>query len=336
MHGNLKPFAPEVTELLLISKSILDRLRTQTPATPDRHSIAINILLAHDAAELALAAIANQCGRLPSGNQHYLMDYFAPLKTLHPESEVTGRGYFDQLNRVRLNLKHKGIFPDPQQWAQVAERVYEHVSTWCANYLQLDFDELDQSVLLNDPTVKEHYEKAKTHFAQGDYREVLEESAQALNAVFEKKPALSGISVGKSSAEDAIRLAAFGVQANDFIRLQRFLPKVTSDSAELKKLIWTQDENGHPGNWHEEAARFCLATVIDIAVKVQTAAWIPGPVPFHAIYEYKVEATKDDVEIWNLPEDKEYDMSLNGDVINRKLVKKLSKGVDRACDSCAN
>jgi len=159
----------------------------------------------------------------------------------------------------------------------------------------------------------------------------MEEVAWTLQATFSKKPALSGISVGESHAEDAIRLAAFGVQANDFIRLQQFLPKVTAQSGGLSKLTWTQDEYGHPGNWNEEAARFCLAAVIDIAVKLQRAAWIPGPIPFYAIYEHKVEAIveaiKDGVEIWNLSQDKAYSLDLDGNVVNRKLVKTLSKGM---------
>jgi len=115
MPENHKPLLPEVTEILLIAKSILDRLKSETPASPDRHSIVVNILLAHDAAELALSAVAQQCGKLPSGKYHYLMDYFAPLKTLHQDKEVPGRGYFDQLNRARQNLKHVGVFPDTQQ-----------------------------------------------------------------------------------------------------------------------------------------------------------------------------------------------------------------------------
>ena len=324
MPRTRKPLAPEVTELLLISKSILDRLRTQISAMPHRDSIAINILLAHDAAELALAAIANQCEKLPVGNQHYLMHYFASLKTLHPKSEVVGHGYFDQLNRVRVNLKHKGIFPDPDQWARVGEKVYEYVSAWCSKYLSLNLDDLDRSVLLTDPEVKVHYARAQTHFVRRQYKEVMEELAWTLQAIFEKKPALRGISVGKSNAEHAIRLAAFGVQANDFIRLQQFLPQVLGQ--QVTKLIWTQNEYGHPGNWHEEAARFCLNTVVDIAVKLQAAAWIPGPVPFFVLYDYKLEAIKDDVEIWNLPEGNEYTFDLSGNRVDRKLIKTLSKG----------
>jgi len=94
----------------------------------------------------------------------------------------------------------------------------------------------------------------------------------------------------------------------------------------VEKFIWNQDNYGHLGNWHEEAAQFCLNTALDIAVKLQTAAWIPGPVPFHALYVYKVEATKDDVQIWNLPQYQDYTFDLRGDVVNRKLIKTLSKG----------
>jgi hypothetical protein len=200
MARSRKSLAPETIELLLLSKSMLDRIRALAPVTPDRHPVALNVLLAHDAAELALAAVAHHCEKLPSGNRRYLMDYFAPLKTLHPKTDVRGQGYFDQLNRVRVNLKHKGIFPEPNQWMGVAERVYEYLSGWCSKYLHITLDELDRSVLLTDQAVKEHYDSAKRHFVQRKYKEVMEELAWTLHTVLETKPALSGISVGQSDA----------------------------------------------------------------------------------------------------------------------------------------
>ena len=181
------------------------------------HSIAMNVLLAHDAAELALAGIANQCGKLPPGNRHSFMDYFPPLKTCIPKAKSPEMAILTSSIEFGLISNIKVYSPDPQQWSRVGERVYEYVSAWCSKYLKVNFDALDQSVLLNDHDAKLHYDKAKKHFASQEYKEVLEEVAETLRITFDKKPALSGISIGKSSAEDAIRLAAFGVQANDLL-----------------------------------------------------------------------------------------------------------------------
>lgn len=318
--------ARETTDLLLVSKSIIDRVRAQRTSNPDRFSLAINILLAHDAAELTIAAIASHLDKLPTGDKRYLMDYFSSIKTLHPEKEVAGKSYFDQLNRVRVNLKHKGIFPDPQQWGGVGDRVYEYLQQWCFQYLELSLDDLDESVLIRDPEVKRYYEEARANFAMQKYKDVMEKLAWALHAIFEKKAALHGLAVGVPNAENAIRLAAFGVQANDFLRLQQFLPRILVQFQGPPKIRWSQSEYGHPGNWHAETARFCLRTFLDLALKLQMVSWIPGPIHFSLVYECKIEIIKDTAEVWNLPEDKPYDYNLNGDIINRELIKKLSKG----------
>ena len=55
---------------------------------------------------------------------------------------------------------------------------------------------------------------------------------------------------------------------------------------------------GHPGNWREDCAEFCLRTFVDVAVKLQGAQWIPGPVSRDILYEQQIEALKDGVEFW--------------------------------------
>ncbi len=61
----------EVADLILLSKSMIDRIRIQFNASPDSHTLAASVLLAHDSAELALAANANQTGQLPTGSQRH-------------------------------------------------------------------------------------------------------------------------------------------------------------------------------------------------------------------------------------------------------------------------
>ncbi len=61
----------EVADLILLSKSMIDRIRIQFNASPDSHTLAASVLLAHDSAELALAVNANQTGQLPTGSQRH-------------------------------------------------------------------------------------------------------------------------------------------------------------------------------------------------------------------------------------------------------------------------
>ena len=154
----------------------------------------------------------------------------------------------------------------------------------------------------------------------------MEKLAIALHAVFMKNPALRQLSVGIPSAEHAIKLAAFGVHANDFLTLQQFLPKVILTLQGPPEIQWDQEQYGHPGNWDKDAARFCLETFLDVAIKLQSANWIPSPIHFSLLYEHKIEVLGDDVGIWSLPEDKPYTFNLKGEIINRKLITTLSKG----------
>src|ERR1019366_6914097 len=116
------PLKSEVLDRMLLSKSFLEKIRFQPVAAHDRHTLAANILAAHDAAELAIAGICDQLGCLPQKGNSYLMDYFASYKTARG-ADLYAIGYFRNLNSTRNSLKHNGLFPDAKQWSRVGETV---------------------------------------------------------------------------------------------------------------------------------------------------------------------------------------------------------------------
>jgi hypothetical protein len=292
------PLAQDVMERLLLAKDLLGRIRFSAVARPDRPTLASQILTAHDAAELALAAVARHVGQLPASSQTYLMDYFPAIRAEHPEREVEGRGYFNQLNRVRTNIKHHGIFPDAQQWYRVGENVYSYVSRWCEQYLGLPLDELDEASLITNEDVKRHYDNATAAYRDHNPRNVLEHLALAAHSLFLDNAALRGLQAGVAKAEDAIILSAFGVNGNDYLTLQEFLPRVVETRDGEPSLKWNQARFGHPGNWKDSAAQFCLTTFVTIALRIQNAEWIPGAIEFNMLYEHKIEAVREGVELW--------------------------------------
>jgi hypothetical protein len=226
------------------------------------------------------------------------MDYFPEIKKEHSNKPVAGQPYFSSLNSVRIGIKHEGNFPDPQQWYRVGERTYEYVSEWCQEYLGLSLDELDESVLIRDDKVKEWHKKAKEALGQDRFRESLEHLAYATEALFSSNRALRGLIIGKSRAEDAIKLAAFGVHANDYLALQEFLPSIFLKRGYDQPVVkWEQKKYGHPGNWTRYAAEFALKTFVDVALRIQDADWIPGAMEFDVLYEHKITALEDGVEI---------------------------------------
>ncbi len=294
-------FTPEVFIRLLVAKGLLDQIRFNPTAHPDRVTLARQILTAHDAAELAAAAIAQQLGKLPKSQKTFLMDYISSIKESHPEKDAAGRDYFSQLNQVRIDIKHLGIFPDPRQWYRVGERTWEYVSGWCQDYLGRSLEDLDESSLIYDSDVKKHYDSAVEAFGRNDYKETLERLAFATEALFNSNRALRNLSVGISRAEDAIKLAAFGVHANDYLALQEFLPNLVYNKENELVVKWEQKKYGHPVNWRNEAAAFCLKTFVNVALRIQDANWIPGAIDFDIVYEHKVTALIDGVEITQEP-----------------------------------
>jgi hypothetical protein len=314
----------EVADQLLLSKSLLEKIRFQAAPNPDRFSLAMHILTAHNAAELALAAIASARSVRLSKTQPAMMDYLEALKTLHSGREVVGRAYFDRLNRVRNALKHAGAFPDPKQFANVAEVIYNLLSDLCAEYLEISLDDLDESALLTSATVKQLYDQAHTTLAEGKYKEVLEYLAQAMFFLFMEGAGLRSLSIGWANPTDAIKLTGFGVPANDYLTLQEFLPEVREASDGTPKIKWQQGEYGHPGNWRKEAATFCLKAFLDVALKIQGARLIPGPIDFASLYQHQVTAIQDEIEIWRSAADGT--LYLPTDESDRVLVRRLKKG----------
>jgi hypothetical protein len=292
------PLKPNVLDRLLLSKSFLDRIRFQPVAVNDRHGLASSIIASHDAAELAMAAVADEIGCSPANTgKAYLMDYFDPIEK-KTGTVAYGKDYAPQLNAVRTQVKHQGLFPDARQWSRVAETVYQHVSKWCQDYLKISFEDLDESALLTYQDVKGLYEEAKTCRDSGDFKTALEKISIALSIVFERNSALRGLTAGDSRSDDAIRLSGFGVHANDFLALQEFLPHVESRGTSAGLPQWKQSQFGHPGNWTEASVEFCLRTFVDVAIKIQDAHWVPGAIDRGVLYDQQIEALRDDVEIW--------------------------------------
>jgi hypothetical protein len=287
---------PEVLDRLLLSKSFLEKIRFQPVAVHDRHTLAANIIAAHDAAELAIASVCDQLDCLPQKGDSYLMNYFESYKKTRGK-DLYAREYFRNLNTARNSLKHQGLFPDAKQWSRVGELVFQHITKWCSDDLDASFAELDESALLLNADVKRLFDEAKESAVQGDFKGTLERLALALSIVFRKNSALRGFEAGNASTEDVIRVVGFGIHGNDFLALQQILPHISRWGAGNTPQ-WKQSEFGHPGNWHESSAEFCLRTFVDVAVKLQGAQWIPGPLSRDILYEQRIEALKDGVEFW--------------------------------------
>lgn len=313
------PMTQEVLDRLLLAKFLLGQLRAAPVASPDRLSLARQILTAHDAAELAIAGVAAFLDCLPPSPKTFLMDYFPSIQD-KTGADVPGRDFFSALNRARVGIKHHGDFPNLQQWLRVGDSVYRYLGEWCTGYLQLSLDALDESALIRHPDARRQINAAKELRDRGLNKEALECIAIALHGVLRDNPALRNISVGSPRADDAIKLAAFGVHANDFIAIQEFLPVVSAALDGRITIRWKQEPHGHPANWNQPATDFCLRTFVHVAVRIQDAEWIPGALEFLYVYEHKVTAVTDGVELF------QWRPFLPGLAPDRRVVRTLARG----------
>ena len=280
----------DVFERLLLAKALLSEIDVVPTVRPDSLTTARYVLIAHDAAELVLAAVARQLQCSITKKDPGFMDYVGVI------NDIPHLDFFSNLNRLRVDVKHHGLMPNIEQWGNVAELAYRSISSVCEKYLEIQLAQLDESILVRHEGMKRLIAEAKTAYQRKDYRVVLEGLARALFILFKNNPALRSMTIGKPHAKDAIKLTAFGVNANEFLAMQAFLPSVSEDKNSVS-FQWEQEQYGHPANWTQEAAEFCLKTIIHVAVRIQGATWIPSAIDFLYVYEHKVTALEDDVEI---------------------------------------
>ncbi len=266
---------PEVLHRLLLAKSILGVGRTPPLGRPDSYVIAMHVLNAHDAADLVFASIADHQQKLTAavGKMPAMVECLKLIDSTTNKYE----GYFKQLNEARNTLKHVGNLPNTNQWVSVAQDVFEKLSTLCEETLNISLGEVDESELLMNDEVRAYLDAAKEARISEDFKLALEETGRALFVSLEAAPDIGGIQVGCPKTEDALKLTAFGISANDFLRLQEFLPSVSGVSPLLTgqreplEIEWKQSEFGHPGNWNDDVVSFCISACLNVALSIQNA-----------------------------------------------------------------
>lgn len=290
---------PEVLHRLLLAKSILATGRNAPLGQPNPNLVARQVLNAHDAADFVFAAIADQQNKLPVHGKDSMMQCLEAIDT--PDKH---KGYFKQLNDTRNSLKHSGVLPNTSYWGSVASDVFEKLSSLCYATLAISLDDVDESELLINDEARRHVDAAKKARDAQEFKLAIEEIGKALFVSLDDAPDMGRIQVGRAKAEDALKLTAFGISANDFLRLQEFLPMVSgfplflTGKREPPDVYWKQNEFGHPGNWDDDVVGFCISTYLSVALGIQNASPIPYAREFSSLYEYRVTATEDQVEVW--------------------------------------
>lgn len=274
---------PETIDRLLLSRSLIAPLRFK-PAS-DRFAVAAYVLAAHDAAELAIAAICSESAvpNISDTRALGLPDYLGALRQhQHPSVEVPGRDYISKLNRLRVDLKHHGITPDRDQWDDVAQVTFGYISSWCQKYLGIDYAGIDAVDLIHSDFIRKIIRLAHERLQDDKFRECFEKLAEAIaESSLQLFPSGVRVVVGQADAETALTVSAYGVDPGRFLALQRLLPSYAFFYAEPH---WTKRQYGHEGNWNRPNAEFAYEETVNLLTRLQGATPYPTPFLFEHVF----------------------------------------------------
>jgi len=198
----------EVIQRILLAKAVLSPYRFAPWSEPDAYVIAMQLLAAHDAADLVFAAIVDHQGKGTDKSRGFsMMESLGAINTDANSQKPTA--YFRQLSEARDSLKHRSNFPNTKQWANAGRTVYERLSEMSEACLGLSLDDIDESELLTNDEVKNYFTAAQKAAQAGEYRTALEHLGTALYVLLEANSSLGDIRVGVARAEDAIKLSGF-------------------------------------------------------------------------------------------------------------------------------
>jgi hypothetical protein len=266
------------------------------------------VLAAHDAAELAIAAICSEV-RVPDisdKNAPALPEYLRKLKGhAHSGVDVTAQDYITKLNSVRVSLKHHGITPDINQWGGVAEKVFGHIAEWCLKYLRINYAEVDAGDLIQAKSIRDLLNISRSCLQQEQFKECLENLAQAIiMSSLELPPIGVHVTVGRADADTALALSGYGVDPGKFIALQRLLPSGAGMYGLGLTPQWKKTDYGHKANWTRQNAEFAYEETINLLTRLQQANPYPAPLLFDDVFETDLVVTRDSPEVtvmhWSL------------------------------------
>jgi Tfp pilus assembly protein PilZ len=145
----------KIREQLFLSRDLLSETAHQDTATPGPLRLLRDLIVAHGAIELALAAICIQLDCLPNKKDPRLPDYLDSLaRAMHVAPDEKEVVYVAELYRALIDSQLRFRLPDPGRWARAKEEALEHIASWCQQFLGLGVLDLESSAAARlDPHV---------------------------------------------------------------------------------------------------------------------------------------------------------------------------------------
>jgi hypothetical protein len=155
--------SPDVRKRVLYGKYLLFRAKS-AQAEHNELSVAVSLLLMHDASELVMLAAADH---LQLGAKWSFMEFWEKVKQTS-RKEPGHKIPMDQLNTLRVGFKHKGTLPHSQTVRDLTPRVEAFCEEVSKDLLGLDFSELGLADLVSDDEVRKALQEAQQALKTGD------------------------------------------------------------------------------------------------------------------------------------------------------------------------
>jgi hypothetical protein len=280
----------QVLNRIVIGNQLLSTAGSLTP-NADPLAVAQAVLVAHDASELILAALAAHLkASFKDKKKTYLMDY---VDAIELKTQISIKPFFQTLNEARISFKHNGILPTPHQFYHCVSEALKELDKASVACIGEPLDEVGLGMLIEDDVAQQLYHKAKKLNGEGKFKEALESLALCFKAALDATPYGVTVNVGEPESEAALHLLGCGVDPSMFLSVQRFLPIVDWFDA----ISWNPRGTGHPGNWTMENVDYCADSLLRIILQIQHSQFRPHAMPFEYVYEDVLTANRDGVVV---------------------------------------
>lgn len=175
----------DIRKRLLYAKYLLSRARRAHAERGDLN-IALSLLLMHDAAEMLMLAVADHL-QVPMPKRWDFMDFWTEIKKDHPEPPQ--RLAMEQMNKMRVALKHNGTLPHGQTVRDFLPRLEVFFEEVVKGYLDgTDFAELSLADLIENDSVRKLLREAELAFARGEKQEAFVKLKLGFDTLMRKLP----------------------------------------------------------------------------------------------------------------------------------------------------
>lgn len=256
-------------------------------------SASFSILAFHDCVEMLLVLIAHHKNKR---TQDHFLDYWQIIP------ELPDKGKMDNLNTVRVSLKHNAIFPSRDEINRCCHDTRSFLTNSIEYFWHIDFDTISLADMIEFPNIKDYVKKAETFLSENNIYESLcnarigfeellstyeSDKMQWYRSIFnvgekigtgyenivprkEKDKVLWFKQVTKTTnaVRDVLKISALGIDYKKYVLFCFITPSYLPTTSPIGERGYYMKPTDTMSTKPEDC-RFCIDFVIDSALKLQ-------------------------------------------------------------------